>query len=142
MAYYTFSQGFRPGGFNRTKTLPNGTVVLTGGSAVHGRVVSDQYQKPAGYSSDNLTNNEIGAKTEFLDHRLQLNLSAYYMKWSNVQLPLFDPGNSGQHDLRRQRTNLRSQRAWNCSSSPASPRAYGPGIEFVEQLATRPMHRA
>jgi iron complex outermembrane receptor protein len=55
----------------------------------------DQYQKPAGYASDSLTNNEVGAKTEFLDHRLQLNLSAYDMKWTSVQLPLFDPATLG-----------------------------------------------
>jgi outer membrane receptor protein involved in Fe transport len=94
MVYYTFSQGFRPGGFNRTKTLPNGTVVLAGEAPFTSGGI-DQYQKPEGYSSDNLINNEIGAKTEFLDHRIQLNASAYDMKWSNVQLPLFDPATLG-----------------------------------------------
>jgi outer membrane receptor protein involved in Fe transport len=94
MVYYTFSQGFRPGGFNRTKTLPNGSVVLAN-EAPYTVGGPDQYQKPAGYASDSLTNNEVGAKTEFLDHRLQLNLSAYDMKWTSVQLPLFDPATLG-----------------------------------------------
>ncbi len=52
---------------------------------------SDQYEKPAGYNSDNLINNEVGFKSEFFEHRLLFNASAYYMKWENVQLSLFDP---------------------------------------------------
>ena len=95
MAYYTWSQGFRPGGFNRTATSLNGTVTLAGEAPYTTSKTTDQYNKPAGYNSDNLTNNEIGIKTEFLDHRLQLNGSAYIMNWSNVQLPLFDPVHLG-----------------------------------------------
>jgi iron complex outermembrane recepter protein len=95
LAYYTYSQGFRPGGFNRTETLANGTVVLTGEAPYTTAKATDQYNKPSGFGSDNLTNNEIGIKSEFLDHRVQVNASAYRMKWSNVQLPLFDPVNLG-----------------------------------------------
>jgi iron complex outermembrane receptor protein len=95
MGYYTFSQGFRPGGFNRTETLANGTVVLTGEAPYTTSKATDQYDKPSGFSSDSLTNNEIGLKSEFLDHRMQVNASAYRMKWSNVQLALFDPVNLG-----------------------------------------------
>jgi iron complex outermembrane recepter protein len=96
MAYYTFSQGFRPGGFNRTESSANGTVVLAGEAPyIAGEKSTDQYNKPAGYSSDNLTNNEIGVKSEFLDHRLQLNASVYHMKWTGAQLNLFDPVNLG-----------------------------------------------
>jgi outer membrane receptor protein involved in Fe transport len=82
MVYYTFSQGFRPGGFNQN------------GGALHG-IGPDgvaQYVVPRSYSSDNLTNNEIGWKTEFFDHRLQWNGAVYYDKWSNVQVEFFNPG--------------------------------------------------
>jgi len=98
MAYYTFSQGFRPGGFNRTETLPNGTIVQAGEApyVVGGKALGeDQYAKPAGYNSDDLTNNEIGAKTEWFDHRLLVNASAYIMNWTNVQIPLLDVPNLG-----------------------------------------------
>jgi outer membrane receptor protein involved in Fe transport len=96
MAYYTYSQGFRPGGFNRTKVTPDGTVVLKGEAPfTAGASSTDQFLKPAGYDSDNLVNNEIGIKTEFWDHRVQINASAYRMVWSNVQLPLFDPVHLG-----------------------------------------------
>jgi iron complex outermembrane recepter protein len=93
MVYYTYSQGFRPGGFNRTAS-PGGVVSLAAVAPYTGKG-TDQFYKPEGYSSDNLINNEIGAKTEFFDHRLQLNASLYKMKWEGVQIPLFDPSQLG-----------------------------------------------
>jgi outer membrane receptor protein involved in Fe transport len=80
MAYYTWSQGFRPGGFNRTQGLE-----ATGPDGVK------QYNKPQGYTPDELINNEIGLKSEWLDHRLLVDLSAYHMEWNNVQLQFYNP---------------------------------------------------
>ena len=80
LLYYTYSQGFRPGGFNRT--------VAKKAKDANG---VPQYDSPLSYAPDSLTNNEIGFKTEFLDHRLQVNGSAYRMNWTNVQFALFDP---------------------------------------------------
>ncbi len=44
------------------------------------------------YSSDKLTNNEIGWKTEFFDHRLQWNGAVYRENWNDVQVAFFNPG--------------------------------------------------
>ena len=82
MVYYTFSQGFRPGGFNQN----GGSLHAPGPDGVN------QYAVPASYSSDKLTNNEIGWKTEFLDHRLQWNGAVYRENWNDVQVAFFDPG--------------------------------------------------
>ena len=97
MAYYTYSQGFRPGGFNRTGTSIDGSTITYKAVAPYSSTIknSDQYLKPVGYSSDNLLNNEVGIKSEFFEHRLQANVSLYKMDWSNVQLPLFDPSHLG-----------------------------------------------
>ncbi len=86
MVYYTFSQGFRPGGFNRSVSA---VAPLTTAKS------TAQFEKPNGYAPDSLTNNEIGIKSEFFDHRLQLNLSAYYMQWDNVQFLFFNPVDLG-----------------------------------------------
>ncbi len=51
-----------------------------------------QFLIPTSYHSDKLTNNEIGWKTEFLDHRLQWNGAIYRENWDNVQVAFFDPG--------------------------------------------------
>ena len=82
MVYYTFSQGFRPGSFNQTG----------GAQHIYGPDGVLQYEIPRGYVSDSLTNNEIGWKTEFFDHRLQWNGAIYRENWDNVQISFFDPG--------------------------------------------------
>jgi outer membrane receptor protein involved in Fe transport len=94
MAYYTWSQGFRPGGFNRTNSTAAG-VIIESGVARYTVGGPKQFLKPSGFDSDNLVNNEVGLKSEWLDHRLQVNLSLYQMDWKDVQLPLFDPVHLG-----------------------------------------------
>jgi len=80
MLYYLYSEGFRPGGFSRGSRdkAPDADGV-------------PQYHTPNGYKPDSLVNNEIGGKTELFNHRLLLNVSAYYMQWTNVQLALYQP---------------------------------------------------
>jgi iron complex outermembrane receptor protein len=100
MVYYTYSQGFRPGGFNRTSssadgTVSQGAVAPYAAPGTPGASATKQLLKPVGYDSDDLVNNEIGVKSEFFDHRVQVNASLYRMNWSNVQLPLFDPVHLG-----------------------------------------------
>ena len=82
LTYYTWSQGFRAGAFNRSFAcyLPDPTSGVP------------RYCSPLPYTSDNLTNNEFGWKTEFLDHRLQWNGAIYKEDWRNVQVSFFDPG--------------------------------------------------
>ncbi|HET9330961.1 MAG TPA: TonB-dependent receptor [Steroidobacteraceae bacterium] len=115
MAYYTFSQGFRPGGFNRTNSVLGKPPSLSGVAKYCGNINgaqtapdprclpggslaglnTSQFNKPAGFNSDNLINNEIGFKSEFFDHRLVFNVSGYIMKWEDVQISLFDPVHLG-----------------------------------------------
>jgi iron complex outermembrane receptor protein len=106
MAYYTYSQGFRPGSFNRTASIPTISLAgeapyacsapLVGGVCTKGGdKKTQQFYKPVGVNSDSLLNNEIGIKSEWFNHRLQANISLYKMDWENVQLSLFDPVNLG-----------------------------------------------
>jgi iron complex outermembrane receptor protein len=99
MVYYTFSQGYRPGGFNRTSgtALPAAVVDATQPSGY--AKGTPQYIKPLTFQPDTLTNNEVGFKTEFLGHRLQLNGSIYDEKWKQVQTGLFNPGVLGNLTL-------------------------------------------
>ena len=75
MVYYTWSQGFRPGGFNR--------------SSHYSSLIN--YATPLAFAPDTLTNNEFGWKTEWLDHRFQFNTAIYQENWKNVQDTFFDP---------------------------------------------------
>ena len=80
-AYYTWSQGFRAGAFNR-----NFACYIPDSNGI------PQYCNPLAYESDNLTNNELGWKTELLNRRLQWNGAIYQEDWKNVQVSFFDPG--------------------------------------------------
>jgi iron complex outermembrane recepter protein len=96
LTYYTWSQGFRPGGFNRTKTSVDGSkIFLKSVAPFNADGSGNQFNKPAGFDSDHLNNNEIGLKSEFFDHRVLFNASVYQMDWKNVQLSLFDPSHLG-----------------------------------------------
>ena len=75
---------------------------------------STQYEKPQGYAPDELTNNEVGWKSEFLDHRLQVNGSVYYMNWNNVQMAFFNPPVLGNTTFAVNGPNLPSK-ASSCS---------------------------
>ncbi|MFM7028204.1 MAG: TonB-dependent receptor [Chakrabartia sp.] len=98
MLFATFSQGFRPGAFNRGPSarvqdpeLPfldangNGSATNTG----HGK--NYQLFVPAAYAPDTLTNWEAGLKTDLFDGKMTFNLSAYYMEWKNIQIGFFNP---------------------------------------------------
>jgi outer membrane receptor protein involved in Fe transport len=75
LLYYTWSQGFRPGGFNRTSTLH----------------LNDTYRTPQTFAPDSLINNEIGWKTEWFDHHYEFNGAVYQEDWNNVQVGFADP---------------------------------------------------
>ena len=83
LVYATYSEGFRRGGANSARP-----------QSVFGPPTT-QFAAPAGtlntYGSDTVTNYEVGAKTEWLDNSLRLNVSAYHMTWDNIQVQAEDP---------------------------------------------------
>jgi iron complex outermembrane receptor protein len=80
LLYYTWSQSFRAGQFNRSTSCH-----LQGPDGI------DQFCVPAFTLPDNVTNNEIGFKTEWFDRRVQFNGALYQEIWSNAQTGFFDP---------------------------------------------------
>ena len=83
MLYYTWSQGFRPGGFNRS--APN----ISKSSPLYG-----VWHVPIAYAPDTLVNNELGWKTEMFG-RVRLNGAVYQEDWKNAQVSVYDPGVTG-----------------------------------------------
>jgi iron complex outermembrane receptor protein len=88
LLYATYSEGFRPGGFNR------GNGILSTSSPLYGK-----FTIPSFYDSDNLKNYELGWKTQWFDHRLQFNGAVYQENWSNVQLGIYDPSLYGNSEF-------------------------------------------
>jgi outer membrane receptor protein involved in Fe transport len=69
--FATYSEGFRPGGFNRNEGVP------------------------ATYVSDEVTNVEFGWKTTLLDGTLRFNGSIYQIDWDSMQVGVTDFENFG-----------------------------------------------
>jgi iron complex outermembrane recepter protein len=88
LLYATYSEGFRPGGFNR------GNGILSPNSPLYGK-----FTIPSFYDSDNLKNYELGWKTQWFNHRLQFNGAVYQENWSNVQLGIYDPSLYGNSEF-------------------------------------------
>ena len=87
LAYATYSEGFRPGGWNRgggvpatsTETDDDGNLLVT--------TVGPTYE------SDDVKNYELGWKMTLMDGSMQFNGSAYYIDWTDMQVTRFDPQN-------------------------------------------------
>jgi len=67
MVYARIASGYRPGGPN---DIPPGGAGIV----------------PAEQQSDTVLSYEVGAKTEWLDHSLVVDVSSFYIDWSDVQL--------------------------------------------------------
>lgn len=67
MLYALYSEGFRLGGKNSLRAAAAGVV-------------------PETYKPDVLENYELGFKTQWLDDRLLVNVSLFFMEWSDIQL--------------------------------------------------------
>jgi outer membrane receptor protein involved in Fe transport len=88
LLYYTWSQGFRAGGFNRAPFAAefNSPLAPNGGpgqaqAGMHGGWVS-----PLTFAPDSLTNNEFGWKTLWMDRRIQWTGAIYQEDWNNAQI--------------------------------------------------------
>ena len=145
LVYYTWSQGFRPGAFNRSSAcyLPDPEEGIK------------RYCSPLSFVSDNLTNNEIGWKTEVLDRRVQWNGAIYQESWNNVQMSFFDPGvlgnvgfgvNGPNYRIRGLETSLivapfqgltvQGSASWNHSEQTNSPYLIANNPELLANPAT------
>ena len=115
---------FRPGAFNRNF---NCYIPDAKGTPL--------YCSPLSFTSDNLTNNELGWKTEFFDHRLQWNGAVYQENWNNVQVNFFDPGQLGNVGFGTNGPDYRI-RGVETSFVARDPGSDGAGRDRLEQQRT------
>lgn len=75
MTYATVAKGYREGGpLFPFPSICAGDLAALGLSGA-----------PSAYKPDTIWNYELGAKTEWLDHRLIVNAAGYYIDWTNIQ---------------------------------------------------------
>ena len=77
--YFTRSEGYRPGGFNRGGLLASKNPAFP--------------TVPLTYETDDVVNTEFGVKTLLLDGAMRLNASYYNIEWTDIQVSRFDPAN-------------------------------------------------
>jgi iron complex outermembrane receptor protein len=81
LVYASGSKGFRPGGLN----IPVASICNLSLSAL------GLSQVPGNYGSDNLWSYELGSKNQFLDHRLEIDTSLYFIDWNQIQQNVYLP---------------------------------------------------
>jgi outer membrane receptor protein involved in Fe transport len=80
--YATYSKGYREGG-GSPQVSPT---FCAGDLAALGLT-----QSPPAYHSDTVDSYELGSKNKFLDRKLQLEGSVYYLQWHNIQQEILLP---------------------------------------------------
>ena len=75
MYYFTWSEGFRPGLLNR----PGGTAG------------PNNFTVPFELDTDDVTNLEVGLKSDFFDSTLRLNAALFFVDIERLQTTIFDP---------------------------------------------------
>ena len=149
LVYLTWSQGFRPGGFNRFSHCYVPDIV----SGIN------QYCSPFSFASDNLTNKELGWKTQFFNHRLQWNGALYQEDWDDVQINLFNPGvlgnigfgtNGPSYQIRGLETSfvavlaqgltLQGGISWNSSKQTNSPFLIANNLELLDDTVAKSLY--
>jgi len=109
--YATFSEGYRPGGFNRAAAKegaytagannynnldPLGNPTATSVNCGEKAAIDSHadgfpgYCLPYVFRSDTMENTEFGWKTTMLDGRLRFNGSIYMIDWKDIQVSQFD----------------------------------------------------
>ena len=90
LLYYTWSQGYRAGGFgfNRGPSPAAASSPLAPGPAPYQAQAREHngWAAPLDFTPDNLTNNELGWKTMWRDRRIQWNGAIYQEDWNNAQV--------------------------------------------------------
>ncbi len=94
LLYYTWSQGFRAGGFNRSAFICQcGSPLSPGPFDWQAQARAHQgWQPPLVYAPDSLVNNELGWKTKWMDQRIQWDGAVYQEDWNHAQIDVGSPG--------------------------------------------------
>jgi iron complex outermembrane recepter protein len=91
LLYYTWSQGFRAGTFNRAPVPAESNSPLEPGQAPWQAQASKHggWMAPLEIAPDTLINNELGWKTMWLERRIQWDGAIYQEDWNHAQIGLF-----------------------------------------------------
>jgi iron complex outermembrane recepter protein len=78
MAYASYAEGFKGGGFNHRLPRPPPPIPLL--------------EEPTRFAPETVVSYELGLKSEFLDRRARFNASIFHSRYRDIQLFVFDLG--------------------------------------------------
>lgn len=81
MGYATVTKGYKSGGFDARSNASPSTAPNVAGSVIVGAFE---------YGEEKATSFEAGAKTSFMEGRLELNIAAFFTKYDDLQVSIFD----------------------------------------------------
>lgn len=96
LVYFTQSEGYRPGGYNRGGGLTNSCASKdpsADGYCGEGAGENFRANVSTTFESDEVLNTEIGIKTVLADGTMRLNATYYMVEWTDIQVSQFDPTN-------------------------------------------------
>jgi iron complex outermembrane receptor protein len=92
MFYTTWSQGFREGGFNRGLQISSNSPLAAGSESYQAQASLHRgWTLPLAYAPDNLTNTELGWRSNWLAGRLHWNGTLYQENWTHAQVSAGGP---------------------------------------------------
>jgi outer membrane receptor protein involved in Fe transport len=97
MLYGTMSIGYKSGGFDARSNASPSAALNAGGSSIKGSFE---------YDEEKAKSLEVGAKTSFMDGRGELNIAAFFTKYDDLQVSIFDGtlgfnvGNAGAAEIK------------------------------------------
>jgi iron complex outermembrane receptor protein len=92
-AYLRYSKGFKSGGWNDTLFSP--TIGINPANPNGAFNYSDLQLSRVSFKPESITNYELGAKTEWFEHRLRANVAIFQEDYRDIQVSDFVGGNIG-----------------------------------------------
>ena len=96
LVYFTQSEGYRPGGYNRGGGLVNSCAKKdpsADGYCGEGAGENFRANVSTTFESDEVLNTELGIKTVVADGTMRINATYYMVEWTDIQVSQFDPTN-------------------------------------------------
>ena len=96
LIYFTQSEGYRPGGYNRGGGLTNSCAKkepTADGYCGVGAGDNFRANPTTTFESDEVLNTELGIKTVLADGTMRVNATLYQVEWTGIQVSQFDPAN-------------------------------------------------
>jgi outer membrane receptor protein involved in Fe transport len=90
---------------------------------------------PREYGPDKTENYELGLKGDFIDHKLSIDGSVYYVDWKDIQLSVYDPENFQSYNANASRAKSQGVEL-SVESRPITGLTVSAWVDFADAVLT------